>query len=88
MLIIAMLAALVVVGIGLLVLGAFAGNWHAVTGGGIAAFLVRWPLTRLIALHRQNLALATIPLLVQMANVTEARRLIAQLIRELIRGTR
>lgn len=84
-LILCLLSALVLAGILLLICGAAFGNWPAVTGGGISAALVRWPIKQLIALHRETSLLAIIPVLVQMTDATEARKLMSQFVRRLIK---
>ena len=82
--VIALLLALFLVGLGLLVYGAYSQSWQLLAPGGIIQMAIVFPLRRLISLREQNKALQILPQLMRLADTTEAKALAAELVKKLI----
>ncbi len=79
----AALVALFLLGLGLLVFGAFLERWQLLVPGGIVQITIVFPLRHLIKLREENVRLQILPQLMRLADTREAKLLAAKLVKRL-----
>ena len=82
--VIAILVALFVVGLGLLIYGALIQRWELLVPGGLVQLIIYFPIRRLIRLREDNMRLQILPQLLRLAESKEAKQLAAKLVKKLI----
>lgn len=82
--VIGLLVALFVTGLGLLVYGAWTQAWGLLVPGGLIQITIVFPLRGLIKLREENRTLQVLPQLMRLAETKEAKVLAAELVRRLI----
>jgi len=82
--VISVLLALFVTGLGLLVYGAATQTWVLLASGGLVQITIVFPIYRLIQLREENVRLQILPQLMRLAETKEAKLLAARLVQRLI----
>jgi hypothetical protein len=83
--VVAILIALFLTGLGLLIYGAVIQRWELLVPGGLAQLIIYFPIRRLIRLREDNMRLQILPQLLRLAETREAKRLAAKLVMRLIK---
>jgi hypothetical protein len=80
------LVLLILVGLGLMIYGAAIKHWELLVPGGVTQLSIVFPVRWLIKLRADNVRLQIIPQLLRLADTQEAKVLVFQLIKRLIRA--
>jgi hypothetical protein len=83
-LLITILVALALTGIGLLIYGTVVGRWELATPGAICELAIGWPIRSLMSLRQENVRLQILPQMLRLADSSDKKRLAFDLVSTLI----